>query len=297
MKFKSLFFIAAAALFISHLAPAEITALVNYQGKLKKNGQSVNGPVNVTFKVFTGETNSECIYTESQQVTVKEGLYSTLLGKNPSQGNIQDASKLDDAYLEVEINGSTLKPREKFTPPAFAASAPQVWNIFGYGGAYGNGTFHGESASIGNDPIGSLTILGCVTGWELIASESAGVLPTELWITFPSPSKPVTIISIKGYTGYSQGVSTDSEVKLVLEPMVLRTNVLVKLASPFSAVYDGSIDTATSLGWFTFSLQTNSALKHINPGDYLQIRVSTTNSNGSGFQVISPRLMFQVEVR
>ncbi len=336
MKFKSILFIAAAALFISHLATAEITALVNYQGKLKKNGQSVNGPVNVTFKVFTGETNSECIYTESQQVTVKEGLYSTLLGKNPSQGNIEDASKLDDAYLEVEINGSTLKPREKFTPPAFAASAPQVWNIFGYGGPSGvTYPASGNPDSIYGDSVyGDLSQLGSATAWD----QWLGGMGYERQagggsITFPSPIKPVTIKSIKGFLATCAGSTEEvfqkafngecvaidltpiseglvhTNVAFVFVPLVQRSiqrsNYWVEPAPPYTLplqlLWMDSMSSTNSVtnapNWFTIPLSTNNANLIINPGEYLRIKILVTDTNARQFNIRRSHFMFQVQVR
>lgn len=120
----------AFTILASATARAETTALVNYQGKLKKAGTNMNGEVTIIFKIFTGETNEDCVFQESQQVVVVDGLYSTLIGKNPTLGNIEDSAKLDDAFLEVTVNGTKLKPREKFCPPAFAKKSEERWNQF-----------------------------------------------------------------------------------------------------------------------------------------------------------------------
>jgi len=114
--------------FSAFVAHGETTPLVNYQGKLKKHGTNENGQISITFKVFTGETNSDCVFEETQSVAVADGLYSTLIGKNPTLGNIEDACALDDAYLELSINGTKMKPRERFTPPPFAKKSVQRWS-------------------------------------------------------------------------------------------------------------------------------------------------------------------------
>jgi hypothetical protein len=113
-----------------------VTSLINYQGKLKKHGTNENGQVNIIFKIFTGETNNECVFEEAQQVMVIDGLYSTLIGTSPTLGNIEDAAKLEDAHLEVSINGSKLTPREKFTPPPFAKKSTERWINYRFSDPY-----------------------------------------------------------------------------------------------------------------------------------------------------------------
>jgi hypothetical protein len=117
-------------LFPATTSKAQVTSLVNYQGKLQKSGTNVNGPINVTFSIFTDPTNSNnLVYQETQQVSVVNGLYSTLIGQNPSIGTIQAACKMNNTYLEVAVNGNTLSPRELFCPPPFAQSSETRWNV------------------------------------------------------------------------------------------------------------------------------------------------------------------------
>ena len=111
-------------------AKAQVTSLVNYQGKLQQSGTNVNGTINVMFSVFTDPTNSNnLVYQETQQVNVVNGLYSTLIGQNPTVGTIQAACKMNNTYLEVAVNGNTLSPRELFCPPPFAQSCETRWYL------------------------------------------------------------------------------------------------------------------------------------------------------------------------
>jgi hypothetical protein len=283
----------ALLLFACFVADAGTTALVNYQGKLKKHGTNENAQVAVNFKVFTGETNSECVFEETKQVTVVDGLYSVLIGENPLLGTIEDACALDSAYLEVSINGNTLKPREKFTPPPFAARTAQVWNVFGHGG-YSHGP---EYISVHS----SLSEIGYATPWDLLQAGDTG------WLTFPSPPRNVTIRSVKCCLGENTWVSPTGgqpvAPTIYLEPIVegvsgVRSIGNVTIMPLLTTNYNGSNAMITNAPvCVTLSLNTNATAKILRPGDYLRIRATVTTLLGPFISVVNPRLTCEVDVR
>ncbi|MBU0967913.1 MAG: putative metal-binding motif-containing protein [Proteobacteria bacterium] len=116
-----------------------IPTTINYQGKLLENGQPVSAdetsPLPMTFRLY--DTSSpgagNLVYEELQDVTVLEGIYSIELGaEGASTGNGQyqflDAavSSEPELWLEVEINGEILLPRQKFTSVPFAIKAGEA---------------------------------------------------------------------------------------------------------------------------------------------------------------------------
>lgn len=130
---KSIALMCTALLLAACSAHADSVKL-NYQGRLRqKGGPLVNGNVNMSFRMYTNETGGVCIYEESNLVTVVDGVYSVVLGKNPVMGDLEDAIKDDNAHLEVVINGNPLRPREKFTPPGFAKKSTEHWRMFSKG--------------------------------------------------------------------------------------------------------------------------------------------------------------------
>ena len=90
---------------------------MNYQGKLTdKNGKPLNGTYNMTFYLFTLASGGSAIWTENHpSVQVTDGIYNVELG-----GLTQDLFESSELYLEVEVGGETLEPRQHLTSTAFS---------------------------------------------------------------------------------------------------------------------------------------------------------------------------------
>ncbi len=88
--------------------------LINYQGKLTKNGVTVtNTALLMTFQIFTEEVDNgeNSIWYESQNVNVEDGFYSVKLGsENTLDSTLFNESSDVDYWLEVSINDETLSP-------------------------------------------------------------------------------------------------------------------------------------------------------------------------------------------
>lgn len=261
MKTKTFSRLALAFLFAilwSAVARAETTALVNYQGKLKRSGTNVNGAVSVNFKIFTGETNDVCVYEESQQVVVVDGLYATLIGKNPTLGNIEDSAKLDDAFLEVTINGTKLIPRERFCPPAFAKNSQERWNLFSLGlfNPSGYQQFGFSAAGFGY-PIHTINASNCN--------------PSVAMAVFPMPAKAVQITSAKALI-----TSNDNSVGWLspeLSPRLFMRLTARTSANPARRIGPDVVFTPTNSppldSWFVLPLSTNQTDLSLQPSESL----------------------------
>jgi hypothetical protein len=105
--------------------PSGIPRIISFQGVLKdSSGNPQNGEFEMTFKLYDAETGGNQIWTETKNVTVKDGLYNTLLGEVESLAGVV----FDKSYwLEVEVGGSVLKPRYRL------ASSPYALNALGQG--------------------------------------------------------------------------------------------------------------------------------------------------------------------
>ncbi|SVB97737.1 uncharacterized protein METZ01_LOCUS250591, partial [marine metagenome] len=85
---------------------------LSYQGLLTKpNGQAIkNGSYIVTFRFFTETEGGLAFWEESQTVDVKDGIISTILGDST------EITKFPvETYLEIDIEGTTLSPRQEMT--------------------------------------------------------------------------------------------------------------------------------------------------------------------------------------
>src|SRR5436309_657869 len=110
-------FVIIATLKVLSAAPS---SLISYQGKLANGANSVNGTAHIIFKIFDAPTNGTSLYEETQIVSATNGLFSTLIGQAPTFGTLDDASRADEAYLEVAVEGVPLVPRQRFLAPPFA---------------------------------------------------------------------------------------------------------------------------------------------------------------------------------
>jgi len=102
---------------------------VNYQGILN---DSAGNPVpdqaySMVFKIYDAATAGTLLYEESQTVTTVNGIYNVLLGTGTATvGTFDPALFSADRWLEVNVNGETLTPRQPVTSVAFSLQAEEA---------------------------------------------------------------------------------------------------------------------------------------------------------------------------
>ena len=100
---------------------AQIPKLINYQAKLTDgDGVALNGDYDITFKIYDEETGGTPLWTEAHTgVTVTNGLFDVQLGSITPL----DLSFADTYWVEIEIEGTTLSPREMLSTVPYAFRA------------------------------------------------------------------------------------------------------------------------------------------------------------------------------
>ena len=85
---------------------------ISYQGLITKADGSPtdDGSYEILFKVFETADGGEAIWSENQEVTVNNGIISTILG-NTNPFTVVPP----EAFLELTVSGSTLSPRQVLT--------------------------------------------------------------------------------------------------------------------------------------------------------------------------------------
>ena len=85
---------------------------LSYQGLLTKvDGKAVtNGTYQVTFRLFESLMGGEPFWEEEQNIIIADGVVSATLGSVTPISGVPS-----NAYLEIEINGSALSPRQEMT--------------------------------------------------------------------------------------------------------------------------------------------------------------------------------------
>ena len=129
MAKKSL--LAMSLVFLMLLIPVFVWAVptsINYQGKLTdSDGKPLTGTYNMTFYLFTALSGGSAIWSENHpSVQATDGIYSVQLGGLTP--NLFESSQL---YLEVEVGGETLVPRQQLTSTAFALKAGDADTVAG----------------------------------------------------------------------------------------------------------------------------------------------------------------------
>ena len=117
------------------VAAGAVPGLINYQGRLLAGGQAVTTdsqlPLPMTFRFYDASAAGSLLYEELQDVAVVDGIYSVQLGESPTEngsyGNLIDAvAEAAGIWLEIEINGEVLLPRQKFTSTPYAVKAGEA---------------------------------------------------------------------------------------------------------------------------------------------------------------------------
>ena len=85
---------------------------ISYQGLITKSDgrPTLDGSYEVLFKIYSISEGGEAIWSENQQVSVTNGIISTVLGNTNPFTIIPE-----EAYLELTVEGSTLSPRQLLT--------------------------------------------------------------------------------------------------------------------------------------------------------------------------------------
>ena len=119
-----------ASLFLACVAALPCLAappgIVNYQGRLVQGTNLVNANVSVVLRVFDAASVGSLLFADSIVVTVVDGLYATWIGDNSIAGSMDNVVAASNAWLEVEINGQTLSPREQLGSVPYALASRQA---------------------------------------------------------------------------------------------------------------------------------------------------------------------------
>src|SRR5262249_42963296 len=99
-----------------------VPSLMNFNGRLSRpDGTPVaDGPHSIVFTLFDAATNGAVKWSETQTVTSHSGPFSVLLGNTTPLNETVFAA---DRWLELNVDGTVLTPRQKVVSNAFAFKA------------------------------------------------------------------------------------------------------------------------------------------------------------------------------
>ena len=143
---------------------AEAPNLLIYQGRLKDSGQAITGTRSVDIRLCDALTGGNCYSYGAQSVNVSNGLFRSTFTV-PSDAIISAGNW----YLEIQVAGVPLIPREQLTSSAyslFAATATYAYNLAAAPGADGvdistdihltGGKYYGDGSELSHLPAATI---------------------------------------------------------------------------------------------------------------------------------------------
>lgn len=128
-------------LLVSNIIYADVPNEIRYNGRIKEYRVDVNGTRSINFKIYDALSGGTAKWESgSKSVVVSSGVFSYTL--SPDVSLVDWRAK--DYYLEIEIDGKKLEPREKLTAVPYALHSNTAENII----VKSNAEF---SVTIGND--------------------------------------------------------------------------------------------------------------------------------------------------
>jgi len=181
IRVASLLLLVGAACIVP-LGATGIPSVINYQARLTDNTPQqdpIDGNVAIDFRLYGSLTGNDLVWSESwPSVQVVSGILNILLGNS---GSPLDSSLFNggvDRYLEVEIDGEILAPRQRIGSTAYAFHAGdastldiacgdgQVLKYAGGAWACSDSTTCpvGTMVECYEGPVGTLGVGECITG-------------------------------------------------------------------------------------------------------------------------------------
>jgi len=111
-----------AALVVSGACMATVPTKMSYQGKLTtgSGGPTPDGTYNMVFQLYSQQTGGTALWTETQSVDTKGGVFSVLLG---SVTPLTSSAFQGTTWLSAEVNGSPITPRMQIVSAGYAMRA------------------------------------------------------------------------------------------------------------------------------------------------------------------------------
>src|SRR5688572_26881312 len=105
----------------ANLLHAQAPNLLNYQGKLIMGGNPASGSFSMTFTIYSAASGGNILWTESQSVTVTNGVFNVLLGSATGGGipsNVFTGS--GERHLGIKVGSDPeMTPRFRLTSTPF----------------------------------------------------------------------------------------------------------------------------------------------------------------------------------
>lgn len=119
-RYRTAAMLAAASMLVAAPASAQQEVSLSYQGRLDLSGAPFDGIVPITVQLFSEQVDGIAITSPFtiKEAEVDNGLFHIEIPYEPDRFNLNR-----DVWIEISIDGSTLRPRQRYIPAAKAAQA------------------------------------------------------------------------------------------------------------------------------------------------------------------------------
>lgn len=144
---QKMFILILTLLLTQGIVTADVPNIIDFNGRLAdSSGNAVNATVNITFKLYDVETGGTALWTETQSVTVTDGLFNVKLGSVTALDENDFSSS--ERWIGISVDtDSEMTPRTRIAAVPYAlqsgTSTPDNdWTISG------NNVYH-ENGNVG----------------------------------------------------------------------------------------------------------------------------------------------------
>ena len=156
---------------------AQIPELINYQGRIIENGVGVNGSTQIIFRLFDAPSVGILHYAETQIVSVIDGFYTMGVGlSNGTPGALFAVFTNTMVYLELEVGGEFLSPRERILSVPYAMIAERVPDGAITAAMLVPGAANDADANPTNEMVQAIVL----NGTDLEVTDASGTLTADL---------------------------------------------------------------------------------------------------------------------
>jgi List-Bact-rpt repeat protein len=234
-----------AALALACLAlptAAQVPGRVNFQGLLLGSGGApMNGSANLVFRLFAGPTGGIALWTETHNgVGVSNGVYDVALGTTTPLTPALLAGST--RYLEVEVNGEILTPRQPLLSVPYAISAGSLPSF---------DALNGIPCNSANPAYGNLVVTYGSTGSVTLACSGPFYALTVIRNGATSPNPPPPHVSTPA------GISCPSDCT---ETYVGGTVVTITAPSNGTWIFTGWSGACTGTGSCVVTMDANKSV-------------------------------------
>ncbi len=190
------------------LLNSQIPQLVNYQGIITNDaGDEITGTRNIQFLIYDAATSGSLLWSETQNVSIEEGLFNILLGSDvPIPYELFEES---ERYLAIKVEtDSEMLPRQRLTSVGYAFHSMNTLLV--------NSQYLPENDGVVNqpeDPVSWFKLKDIPSdfadGTDDVGSSGSGItqLNAGTGLSVTNPTGPTTTLGLD--MGHTNGINAD----------------------------------------------------------------------------------------